>query len=169
MFSNFMYSSVFDLLQKSPLRFFPDFGHPQPRTTLCSEFKCKTGHWIEKKKDCPAECSIFGTQHVVTFDGLKYNFDSECEVVLLTNECSGKSPKKEDIFTLTAKNEPCENAPSLVCTKKLTLHHGINKDKFEIKGTSDSQGRRQIEQNGVKPVLGTRHIGLYYIIQVIFV
>ena len=37
---------------------------------------------------------------------------------------------------------------------------------YEIHGTHDSQGRRQIIQSGQKPPLGTRHIGLYYIIQI---
>ena len=91
----------------------------KPRTTLCSDFKCKNGKWVEKKKACPSECSIFGTEHVVSFDGKNYNFNSNCEVIVATNNCD-KRKQGEDYFRITVKNELCQNSPNLVCTKKLS-------------------------------------------------
>ena len=37
---------------------------------------------------------------------------------------------------------------------------------YEVHGTLDDQGRRQISQRGNRPPLGVRQIGLYFIIQV---
>lgn len=53
----------------------------------------------------------------------------------------------------------------LVCTKKLTIYYGMS-DRYQVHGTLDDQGRRQISQNGNQPPLGVRQIGLYFIIQV---
>ena len=39
-------------------------------------------------------------------------------------------------------------------------------DRYQVHGTLDDQGRRQISQNGNQPPLGVRQIGLYFIIQV---
>ena len=105
----------------------------KPRSTLCSDFKCKKGTWFEKKKPCPSECSVFGAQHVVTFDKKNFNFNSNCEVILSTNRCGNDAPR-EDFFKITVKNELCENAPDLVCTKKLVITFGRNEDSYTIQG-----------------------------------
>ena len=44
----------------------------------CNECICENGSWICTNDKCPGKCTFIGTDSVVTFDQMVYNFDADC-------------------------------------------------------------------------------------------
>ena len=140
----------------------------KPKATLCQEWKCKRGIWVEKAKPCPTECSVYGTDHVRTFDGRGFSFGGNCETILATNQCTytpfGYTNTTTPMIRISAINQMCDSSPDLVCSKKITIVH--EHGTYEVFGTTEDSGRRIINKEGIPPLYGVRHVGLYVIIQV---
>ena len=134
----------------------------RPKSTLCAEFRCKLGRWTEVKKPCPSECSIYGTEHIRTFDGRGFSFGGNCETVIATNQCTTNS--SGPVFRISAVNQMCESSPDLVCSKHIKIDH--EHGTYQVFGTTQDSGRRVINKSGIPPLHGVRHVGLYIIIQV---
>ena len=64
---------------------------------------------------------------MTTFDGFKYNYEGNCEYILL----------KMDDLKITMQNVPCSNVGETSCSKKITLTYGpvtivLSKDNVKV-------------------------------------
>ncbi|XP_044126433.1 otogelin [Bufo gargarizans] len=66
----------------------------------CNNCTCSEGKWVCTELTCPAECSVTGDFHIMTFDGRKYTFQAPCQYILAKSLSSGT-------FTVSLQNAPC--------------------------------------------------------------
>ncbi|NXK21133.1 OTOG protein, partial [Arenaria interpres] len=75
---------------------------------------CIGGKWICTNLTCPAECSVSGDVHFMTFDGRKYTFQATCQYILAKSRTSG-------MFTVSLQNAPCGQNQDGSCIQSITL------------------------------------------------
>uniref|UniRef100_A0A8D0G9K2 Otogelin n=1 Tax=Sphenodon punctatus TaxID=8508 RepID=A0A8D0G9K2_SPHPU len=80
----------------------------------CNNCTCVGGKWICTHLTCPAECSVSGDIHFMTFDGRKYTFQATCQYILAKSRTSGK-------FTVTLQNAPCGQNQDGSCIQSINL------------------------------------------------
>ncbi|KAM4618094.1 otogelin [Discoglossus pictus] len=80
----------------------------------CNNCTCKGGKWVCTDVTCPAECSVTGDIHIMTFDGRKYTFHAPCQYILAKSLTSG-------IFTVTLQNVPCGQNQDGSCIQSVNL------------------------------------------------
>ncbi|XP_075423815.1 otogelin isoform X2 [Ascaphus truei] len=80
----------------------------------CNNCTCTGGKWICTEVICPAECSVTGDVHIMTFDGRKYTFQASCQYILAKSLASG-------IFTVTLQNAPCGLNQDGSCIQSVNL------------------------------------------------
>ncbi|XP_053101565.1 otogelin [Hemicordylus capensis] len=80
----------------------------------CNNCTCTGGKWICTNHTCPAECSVSGDIHFMTFDGHKYTFQAACQYILAKSLTSGK-------FVVTLQNAPCGQNQDGVCIQSVSL------------------------------------------------
>ncbi|NXN76243.1 OTOG protein, partial [Himantopus himantopus] len=80
----------------------------------CNNCTCIGGKWICTNLTCPAECSVSGDIHFVTFDGRKYTFQATCQYILAKSRTSG-------MFTISLQNAPCGQNQDGSCIQSITL------------------------------------------------
>ncbi|KFQ22082.1 Otogelin, partial [Merops nubicus] len=80
----------------------------------CNNCTCIGGKWICTNLTCPAECSVSGDIHFVTFDGRKYTFQAACQYVLAKSRTSGA-------FTISLQNAPCGQNQDGSCIQSISL------------------------------------------------
>ncbi|NXE75632.1 OTOG protein, partial [Cochlearius cochlearius] len=80
----------------------------------CNNCTCIGGKWICTNLTCPAECSISGDIHFVTFDGRKYTFQATCQYILAKSRTSGA-------FTISLQNAPCGQNQDGSCIQSISL------------------------------------------------
>uniref|UniRef100_A0A7M4DW34 Otogelin n=1 Tax=Crocodylus porosus TaxID=8502 RepID=A0A7M4DW34_CROPO len=85
----------------------------------CNNCTCIGGKWICTNLTCPAECSVSGDIHFMTFDGRKYTFQASCQYILAKSLTSGK-------FTVSLQNAPCGQNQDGSCIQTINLI--INQD-----------------------------------------
>ncbi|KAG2462996.1 MUC2 protein, partial [Polypterus senegalus] len=47
----------------------------------CNTCVCQSGTWQCTTKKCPGTCTIYGGGHYITYDGLRYEFEGDCEYI----------------------------------------------------------------------------------------
>ncbi|XP_010013345.1 PREDICTED: otogelin-like [Nestor notabilis] len=80
----------------------------------CNNCTCIGGKWICTNLTCPAECSVSGDTHFMTFDGRKYTFQATCQYILAKSRTSGA-------FTISLQNAPCGQNQDGSCIQSLSL------------------------------------------------
>ncbi|NXL03566.1 OTOG protein, partial [Mesembrinibis cayennensis] len=80
----------------------------------CNNCTCIGGKWICTNLTCPAECSVSGDIHFMTFDGRKYTFQATCQYILAKSRTSGA-------FTITLQNTPCGQNQDGSCIQSISL------------------------------------------------
>ncbi|XP_074441910.1 otogelin [Larus michahellis] len=80
----------------------------------CNNCTCIGGKWICTNLTCPAECSVSGDIHFMTFDGRKYTFQATCQYILAKSRTSG-------MFTISLQNAPCGQNQDGSCIQSITL------------------------------------------------
>nr|XP_033784676.1 otogelin [Geotrypetes seraphini] len=80
----------------------------------CNNCTCTGGKWACTDLVCPAECSVTGDIHFVTFDGRKYTFQASCQYILAKSLTSGT-------FTVTLQNVPCGQNHDGMCIQSVSL------------------------------------------------
>uniref|UniRef100_A0A8C3U2L1 Otogelin n=1 Tax=Catharus ustulatus TaxID=91951 RepID=A0A8C3U2L1_CATUS len=80
----------------------------------CNNCTCTGGKWICTNFTCPAECSVSGDTHFMTFDGRKYTFQASCQYILAKSRTSG-------MFTISLQNAPCGQNQDGSCIQSVSL------------------------------------------------
>ncbi|KFP13087.1 Otogelin, partial [Egretta garzetta] len=80
----------------------------------CNNCTCIGGKWICTNLTCPAECSVSGDVHFMTFDGRKYTFQATCQYILAKSRTSGA-------FTISLQNAPCGQNQDGSCIQSVSL------------------------------------------------
>ncbi|NXF28498.1 OTOG protein, partial [Nyctibius bracteatus] len=80
----------------------------------CNNCTCIGGKWICTNLTCPAECSVSGDIHFMTFDGRKYTFQATCQYILAKSRTSGA-------FTISLQNAPCGQNQDGSCVQSISL------------------------------------------------
>ncbi|XP_069713790.1 otogelin isoform X2 [Phaenicophaeus curvirostris] len=80
----------------------------------CNNCTCIGGKWICTNLTCPAECSVSGDIHFMTFDGRKYTFQANCQYILAKSRTSG-------MFTISLQNAPCGQNHDGSCIQSISL------------------------------------------------
>uniref|UniRef100_H0ZEQ6 Otogelin n=1 Tax=Taeniopygia guttata TaxID=59729 RepID=H0ZEQ6_TAEGU len=80
----------------------------------CNNCTCSGGKWICTNFTCPAECSVSGDTHFMTFDGRRYRFQATCQYILAKSRTSG-------MFTISLQNAPCGQNQDGSCIQSVSL------------------------------------------------
>ncbi|KAM9278150.1 otogelin [Morus bassanus] len=80
----------------------------------CNNCTCIGGKWICTNLTCPAECSVSGDIHFMTFDGRKYTFQATCQYILAKSRTSGA-------FMISLQNAPCGQNQDGSCIQSISL------------------------------------------------
>ncbi|KAM6153043.1 otogelin-like protein isoform 1-T1 [Erethizon dorsatum] len=84
--------------------------------TPCYTCICRRGMFNCTYYPCPAMCTIYGDRHYHSFDGLEYDYISDCQVFLI------KSTDDSDISVI-AQNKKCFDN-DIVCSKSVLISVG---------------------------------------------
>ncbi|XP_061898588.1 otogelin-like protein isoform X4 [Entelurus aequoreus] len=90
--------------------------------TPCYKCVCHRGYFNCSYSPCPAVCTVYSDRHYHTFDGLEYDYHSDCQVYLL------KSSGETEV-SIVAQNKDCYES-GIVCMKTLVVHVGLTKIYF---------------------------------------
>ncbi|KAI2653362.1 Otogelin-like protein [Labeo rohita] len=96
--------------------------------TPCYRCVCHRGFFNCTYSPCPAVCTIYSDRHYHTFDGLEYDYVSDCQVYLV------KSIGDTEV-SIMAQNKDCYES-GIVCMKYLLIYVGLTKIYF-----SDNSGK----------------------------
>ncbi|XP_036375556.1 otogelin-like protein [Megalops cyprinoides] len=96
--------------------------------TPCYKCVCHRGFFNCTYYPCPAVCTVYSDRHYHTFDGLEYDYVSDCQVYLV------KSINDTEI-SITAQNKDCYES-GIICMKYLVIYVGLTKIYF-----SDNSGK----------------------------
>uniref|UniRef100_A0A8C0EY03 Otogelin like n=1 Tax=Bubo bubo TaxID=30461 RepID=A0A8C0EY03_BUBBB len=84
--------------------------------TPCYTCVCRRGIFNCTSYPCPAVCTIYGDRHYYTFDGLEYDYVSDCQAYLL------KSTDNSNI-SIIAQNKKCFDN-DIICSKNIFITVG---------------------------------------------
>ncbi|XP_053740656.1 otogelin-like protein isoform X3 [Synchiropus splendidus] len=90
--------------------------------TSCYKCVCHRGYFNCSYSPCPAVCTVYSDRHYHTFDGLEYDYHSDCQVYLI------KSVGEPEV-SIVAQNKDCYES-GIVCMKVLVIHVGLTKIYF---------------------------------------
>uniref|UniRef100_A0A3Q2Z3M8 Otogelin like n=1 Tax=Hippocampus comes TaxID=109280 RepID=A0A3Q2Z3M8_HIPCM len=90
--------------------------------TSCYKCVCHRGYFNCSYSPCPAVCTVYSDRHYHTFDGLEYDYHSDCQVYLL------KSSGETEV-SIVAQNKDCYES-GIVCMKTLVIHVGLTEIYF---------------------------------------
>ncbi|KAF3854765.1 hypothetical protein F7725_022820 [Dissostichus mawsoni] len=90
--------------------------------TCLENIVCHRGYFNCSYSPCPAVCTVYSDRHYHTFDGLEYDYHSDCQVYLL------KSLGETEV-SIVAQNKDCYES-GIVCMKILVVHVGLTKIYF---------------------------------------
>ncbi|XP_051786791.1 otogelin-like protein [Erpetoichthys calabaricus] len=91
-------------------------------STACYKCVCQRGFFNCTHYPCPAVCTVYSDRHYHTFDGLEYDYVSDCQVYLI------KSNNGTEV-SVTAENKDCYES-GIICMKHLTIFVGSSKIYF---------------------------------------
>ncbi|XP_030305381.1 otogelin-like protein [Calypte anna] len=105
--------------------------------TPCYTCVCRRGIFNCTSYPCPAVCTIYGDRHYYTFDGLEYDYVSDCQAYLL------KSTDYSNI-SIIAQNKKCFDN-DIVCSKNVFITVGDTEINFSELSEKQKQTLRAQE------------------------
>ncbi|KYO47826.1 phosphatidylinositol phosphatase PTPRQ isoform D [Alligator mississippiensis] len=105
--------------------------------TPCYTCICRRGIFSCTSYPCPAVCTVYGDRHYYTFDGLEYDYVSDCQAYLV------KSTDNSNI-SIIAENRKCFDN-DIVCSKSIFISVGDMEIYFSE--TSDKQKKSKGQEN----------------------
>ncbi|XP_044133164.1 LOW QUALITY PROTEIN: otogelin-like protein [Bufo gargarizans] len=85
-------------------------------STPCYTCVCKRGIFNCTSYPCPSVCTVYGDRHYYTFDGLEYDYVSDCQAFLV------KSTDNSNV-SIIAQNKKCFDN-DIICSKNLIISVG---------------------------------------------
>ncbi|XP_072127461.1 mucin-2 [Mobula birostris] len=132
--------------------------HPGSRITVdCNTCTCQKGNWKCTDIPCFGACKIYGSGHYITFDGLRYNFEGNCEYVATQDYCG--VGHTNGTFSVITENVPC-GTTGTTCSKSIKLFF----QNFELKLAEGKHEVIQRNENKVLPFT-VRTVGLYLTVE----
>ncbi|EMP36508.1 Otogelin [Chelonia mydas] len=99
--------------------------------TPCYTCVCRRGIFTCTSYPCPAVCTVYGDRHYYTFDGLEYDYVSDCQAYLVKS-------KDNSNVSVIAQNKKCFDN-DIVCSKSVLISIGDTEIYFSE--PSDKQGK----------------------------
>ncbi|XP_015484705.1 otogelin-like protein isoform X2 [Parus major] len=107
--------------------------------TPCYTCVCRRGVFNCTSYPCPAVCTIYGDRHYYTFDGLEYDYVSDCQTYLL------KSTDNSNI-SIIAQNKKCFDN-DIVCSKNVFISVGDTEIYFSEPSEKQTLGAQENKSN----------------------
>ncbi|CAF4176668.1 unnamed protein product [Rotaria socialis] len=99
----------------------------------CNNCTCSGGIWTCTKMQCDSTCIATGDPHYITFDGLRYSYQGNCQYYL--------AKEKNNTFSILAENVPC-GSTGVTCTKNIIIDY--------LGSSIDLQRGRSVIFNGIE-------------------
>ncbi|XP_041476436.1 mucin-2-like isoform X2 [Lytechinus variegatus] len=120
------------------------------QTDECHSCTCTNSKWECHEKNCNGVCTAWGDPHYKTFDGRLFDFQGDCDYVLVTDSVSQASGVP--FFHIVVSNIPCGTS-AVTCTKSITFSLGVgnNQEKLHLirgKSIPDSAGSFTVTEVG---------------------
>ncbi|KAI1238975.1 Otogelin-like protein, partial [Lamprotornis superbus] len=119
---------------------------------ICPPGVCRRGVFNCTSYPCPAVCTIYGDRHYYTFDGLEYDYFSDCQTYLL------KSTDNSNI-SIIAQNKKCFDN-DIVCSKNVFITVGDTEiyfsepsEKQKTLGAQENNSNYQLWKAGYYTVI----------------
>ncbi|XP_009987367.1 PREDICTED: mucin-5AC-like, partial [Tauraco erythrolophus] len=85
----------------------------------CNNCTCRNRKWHCSEEPCLETCSVYGDGHYTTFDGKRFDFEGDCEYVLVQNYC-GQQGINQGTFRVITENIPC-GTTGTTCSKSIKV------------------------------------------------
>ncbi|XP_061320228.1 mucin-5AC [Pezoporus flaviventris] len=123
----------------------------------CNNCTCRNRKWHCSEEPCLETCSVYGDGHYTTFDGKRFDFEGDCEYVLVQNYC-GQQGMNQGTFRVITENIPC-GTTGTTCSKSIKVFLG-NYELILSGGHSDVIQRTP----GGKMPFQIRSMGIYLVV-----
>ncbi|XP_026705983.1 mucin-5AC [Athene cunicularia] len=123
----------------------------------CNNCTCRNRKWHCSDEPCLETCSVYGDGHYTTFDGKRFDFEGDCEYVLVQNYC-GQQSMNQGTFRVITENIPC-GTTGTTCSKSIKVFLG-NYELVLSDGHSDVIQRTP----GGKMPFQIRSMGIYLVV-----
>ncbi|XP_059330862.1 mucin-5AC-like [Ammospiza nelsoni] len=123
----------------------------------CNNCTCRNRKWQCSEEPCLETCSVYGDGHYTTFDGKRFDFEGDCEYVLVQNYC-GQQAMNQGTFRVITENIPC-GTTGTTCSKSIKVFLG-NYELVLSDGHSDVIQRTP----GGKMPFQIRSMGIYLVV-----
>ncbi|XP_068874833.1 mucin-5AC [Aphelocoma coerulescens] len=123
----------------------------------CNTCTCRNRKWQCSEEPCLETCSVYGDGHYTTFDGKRFDFEGDCEYVLVQNYC-GQQAMNQGTFSVITENIPC-GTTGTTCSKSIKVFLG-NYELVLSDGHSDVIQRTP----GGKMPFQIRSMGIYLVV-----
>ncbi|XP_065541868.1 mucin-5AC-like [Lathamus discolor] len=123
----------------------------------CNNCTCRNRKWHCSEEPCLETCSVYGDGHYTTFDGKRFDFEGDCEYVLVQNYC-GQQGMNQGTFRVITENIPC-GTTGTTCSKSIKVFLG-NYELILSDGHSDVIQRTP----GGKMPFQIRSMGIYLVV-----
>ncbi|XP_069813259.1 otogelin-like protein [Dendropsophus ebraccatus] len=104
-------------------------------STPCYTCVCKRGIFNCTSYPCPSVCTVYGDRHYYTFDGLEYDYVSDCQAFLL------KSTDNSNV-SIIAQNKKCFDN-DIICSKNLII--SVSGREIYFSDTSEKQRQFRLQ------------------------
>jgi hypothetical protein len=99
----------------------------------CNNCTCFGGAWSCTTVQCDSTCVASGDPHYITFDGMRYSYQGNCQYYL--------AKEINNTFMILAENVPC-GSTGVTCTKNIIIDY--------LGSTIDLQRGRNVIFNGIE-------------------
>ncbi|XP_054246711.1 mucin-5AC [Indicator indicator] len=123
----------------------------------CNNCTCRNRKWHCSQEPCLETCSVYGDGHYTTFDGKRFDFEGDCEYVLVQNYC-GQQGANQGTFRVITENIPC-GTTGTTCSKSIKVFLG----NYELV-LSDGQSDVIQRAPGGKMPFQIRSMGIYMVV-----